>query len=83
MDNTEALDRQIAAEIAAAAKAAGLSQSALSAETGIPLATLQRRLSGVGKGFTVSELLAACQALGLSLVEVALRAERSLARTAA
>ena len=83
MDTTEQLDRRITAEIAAAAKAAGVSQRELAARTGIPLVTLTRRLGGTGKGFTVSELLAACVALDLSLTEVALRAERATPRAAA
>lgn len=80
MDNTEALDRQLTAEVRDAMKAAGVSHRDMSAKTGIPLVTLSRRLSGQGKGFTVVEVLAIADALGLSLVELALRADRSLTR---
>lgn len=83
MDSTEALDRQLTAEVAAAAKTAGVSQRELAARTGIPLVTLTRRLGGHGKGFTVSELVAVCAALDLSLTEVALRAERAVPRAVA
>lgn len=83
MDSSEALDRQLTAEVREAMKAAGVSQRELAAETGIPMVTLNRRLNGQGKGFTVSELITAGEALGLSLLELAIRAERSLARNVA
>lgn len=83
MDSSPALDRQITAEVQAAVATAGLSQRELALKSGIPLATLARRLSGMGKGFTVSEVIAVADVLGISLVELALRAERSAARTAA
>ena len=77
MDRSEALDRQLTAEVREAVKAAGLSQRDLAGRTGIPLVTLSRRLTGQGRGFTVDELLRIGEALGLSLVDLALRAERS------
>lgn len=80
MDNTEALDRQLTAEVREAMKAAGMSHREMAAATGIPLVTLSRRLSGQGKGFTVVEVLAIADVLGISLVELALRADRSLTR---
>lgn len=83
MENTEALDRQLTVEVREAMKAAGLSHRDMSGITGIPLVTLSRRLSAQGKGFTVAEVLDIADALGLSLVELAIRAERSLSRTAA
>jgi len=83
MDTTEALDRQLTAEVLAAMKAARKSQRDMADATGIPLVTLGRRLGGNGKGFTVLELMRICEALGISFVEPALRAERSLLTRAA
>ena len=80
MDNTEALDRQLTAEVREAMKAAGMSHREMATATGIPPVTLSRRLSGQGKGFTVVEVLAIADVLGISLVELALRADRSLTR---
>lgn len=83
MENNEALDRQLTAEVREAMKAAGMSHRDMSEITGIPLVTLSRRLSAQGKGFTVAEVLTIADALGLSLVELAIRAERSLTRSTA
>ena len=81
MDTSEALDRQIIAEVRDAMKAAGLSQRDVADMAAIPFTTLSRRLSGHGKGFTVQELLAVSTVLNVSLVELALRAERAIARS--
>lgn len=81
MDTSEALDRQIIAEVRDAMKAAGLSQRDVADMAAIPVTTLARRLSGHGKGFTVQELLAVSTVLNVSLVELALRAERAIARS--
>lgn len=80
MDTSEALDLQITAEVRDAIQAAGLSHREVAERAAIPYATLSRRLSGRGRGFTVLELLAITRVLDISLVELALRAERALAR---
>ena len=82
-NNTDALDRQLTAEVRRAAEAAGISQLALAEQTGIPYTTLARRLNGVGKGFTVAELLRIIAVLGISLTELSLRAERTAFQQAA
>lgn len=74
----EALARQVLAEIRQAMKAAGISQRDIAKATGIPLVTLNRRLVGTGKPMDLSEVAAIAAVLGLSLTEVALRAERAL-----
>lgn len=83
MDSSQALDRQLVAVVRDAMRALGRSQRDISEATGIPLVTLSRRLSGAGKGFTVEELLAVADALGISLVELAVRAERRSAQAPA
>jgi len=78
------LARQITAEVREAMRAAGVSQRELSTLTGLPLVTLNRRLTGAGKPFDLDELMAVADALHLSLTDVVLRAERAaLASTAA
>lgn len=83
MDSSQALDRQLVAVVRDAMRASGRSQRDISDATGIPLVTLSRRLSGAGKGFTVEELLTVADALGISLVELAVRAERRSAQATA
>ena len=83
MNTNQALEQQLAAEVREAARSAGVSRNQLAELTGIPFVTLTRRLTSTGKGFTVAELVAVAAALDLSLVELALRAERSLTRASA
>lgn len=59
-----------------------MSQRDVAAATGIPLVTLSRRLTGQ-TGFTVPEVAAIAHLLGISLVEVFLRAERAATASAA
>lgn len=80
METHEALARQMAGEVRAAMGHAGISQRDLAATTGLPLVTLSRRLTGKGKPFDIGELALIADTLGLSLVELAIRAERSLTR---
>jgi len=75
MNTPEAISARLTAAVADAIKMAGLSQRAVSEQTGIPLVTLSRRLTG-RTAFTVIELAAIAQVLNLSLVELAVRAER-------
>ena len=79
MDTTTAgLPRQITAQIREAMAAAGVSQRELATRTGLPLVTLNRRLTGTGKPFDLQELLSITATLGLSLTDVVLRAERAV-----
>lgn len=83
METPESIARQVAIEIEAARKAAGVSQRDLSEATAIPLVTLNRRLTGAGKPFTFTEVAAIAQRLGTTVTEIALRAERNAGRDAA
>ena len=83
MDTSEAVARQVSAEIKAAMLAAGISQRDLAAKTAIPLVTLNRRLTGGSKPFDLVELASIADVLGLSLTELVLRAERATSRAAA
>ena len=75
MNTPEATSARLTATVASALRSAGLSQRAVSEQAGIPLVTLNRRLTG-RSAFTVLELAAIAQILDLSLVELAVRAER-------
>lgn len=83
MDTSESIARQVAVELRAAMASAGVSQRDMAAETGIPLVTLSRRLTGTGKGFTLDEVAMVASVLGLGLTEVVLRAERAMRSAAA
>lgn len=83
MDTNEALARRIADEVRAAMADKRISQRDLAQATGLPLVTLNRRLTGVSKPFDVEELARVAGALGLSVVEIVLRAERAALRPAA
>lgn len=75
--SSHALAGRISAEVKSAMKERGLSQREMSRKTGIPLNTLNARLqSGTTRPFTVGELASVLEVLNLSLVEIALRAER-------
>lgn len=75
MNTPEATSARLTAAVADAMKTAGVSQRSMSDRCGIPLVTLNRRLTG-RTAFTVVEVAAIAGQLGLSLVELALRAER-------
>ena len=78
METPEPLIRQIAEEIKSAMLTAGMSQRALADATGLPLVTLSRRLTGAGKPFDLAELALVAAAVNLSLVELIMRAERTM-----
>ena len=67
--------RRLSEAIKAAAANAGVSQRDLANRAGIPLVTLNRKLNHLTP-FNAVELGALSDVLGLSLVELALRAER-------
>ena len=75
MNTPEAISARLAVAIAEAIKIAGLSQRDVADRCGIPLVTLSRRLTG-RTPFTIIEVAAICNALGISLIEIAVRAER-------
>ena len=76
--------RRIVAEVREAMSEKGISQRELSALVGIPLNTLSRRLTSTRRGFDLVELIDVAAALGLTLTDLALRAERrALSSTAA
>ena len=76
--NPQALTERISAEVKSAMSERGLSQREVSRKTGIPLNTLNARLqSGTTRPFTFGELASVLDVLNLSLVEIAVRAERS------
>ncbi len=75
MNTPQATSDRLSAVIGDAMKTAGVSQRAMSEATGIPLVTLNRRLTG-RTAFTVTEMAAIAEVLHLSIVEFAIRAER-------
>ncbi len=83
MDSPDFLARQIAAEVRSAMTAAGISQREMARATNIPLVTLGRRLTGAGKPMDMVELATIAHALGISVTELVLRAERRIASAAA
>ena len=83
MDTAQTFSRQVAVEIRAAMASRGLSQRDVAEATLIPLVTLNRRLLGDGKAFTVSEIASIAELLGVSVTELMLRAERALTQRVA
>lgn len=73
------LSDRLADAIRDATTAAGVSQRELAARTGIPLVTINRKLNHASP-FNAIELGAISEALGTSLVDLALKAERQLVR---
>lgn len=76
MATPEEISRSLSEAIKNAASTAGISQRELADKAGIPLVTLNRKLNHSAP-FNAREMGAVSEALGLSLVELALRAERS------
>lgn len=75
MTTAQQITEGLTLAIRAAIEEARLSQRALADETGIPLVTLSRRLRGQS-AFTVPEVAAIAKACSVSIVDLALRAER-------
>lgn len=76
MATPEYLSRTLAGVVDQARKDAGVTQRDLSDATGIPLVTLNRRLTG-SSPFLFTELVAVARHLGLSVTELALRTEQA------
>jgi transcriptional regulator with XRE-family HTH domain len=66
--------REISATVATALKAAGITQRAAAARTGIPVSTLRRRLNG-SSPFLVCELYELTELLGTSCSVIVARAD--------
>jgi transcriptional regulator with XRE-family HTH domain len=77
MTTATQLSDRLANAIRDAASSAGVSQRELASRTGIPLVTLNRKLNH-STPFNAIELGAISEALGTSLVDLALKAERQL-----
>jgi|GEM_PF-4682527 hypothetical protein len=73
---TTITEQSVAEVVRDAMKDAKINQRQLANQTGIPLVTLARRLSGGSQTFNVPELAAIGQVVGLSVVELAVRIER-------
>ncbi len=82
MDTPEVISHHLSQVVGAAIKSAGESQRSVAAKTGIPLVTLSRRLTG-RTSFTFAEVAAIAGVIGVSVVELVLRAERASSSTAA
>ncbi|MGV3564209.1 MAG: helix-turn-helix domain-containing protein [Nocardioides sp.] len=76
MATPEQVSRRLAAVVSTAIQDAKRSQRSIAEETGIPIATLSRRLTGHSP-FTIPEVAAIADAIGVSVIELVLRAERS------
>ena len=77
MNTPEAINRSLVNAVEEARKGAGMSQRDLPDKAGVPLTTLHHKLRG-HRPLNITELALISDALGLSLTELALRAERSL-----
>lgn len=75
MTTAEQISRNLSEVIKTAAATAGISQRDLADRTGIALVTLNRKLNH-NTPLNALELGALSEALGISLVELAVRAER-------
>lgn len=77
MTQPQDISRAMTRAVEQARQTAGKSQRALSGESGVPLVTLSRKLRGMGS-FTVTELAAVAEALGVSFASLALAAEQDI-----
>ena len=74
MDTPTTAAQSVAEVVSAALREAGISQREAAARTGIPLATLSRRLTGHSP-FLITELSLVAKVAGLTLLDVARLAE--------
>jgi DNA-binding Xre family transcriptional regulator len=68
-------------ELRAAIRTARVPRIELARVAGVSTVTMQRRLTGTGRPFLFSELLAICPLLGVSVAELSERAERAIEAT--
>ena len=76
MDTSGLTQQAVAVTVSAAIKSAGRSQRDIASETGIPLVTLSRRLTG-HSAFLITEIGAIARALGLTASDLIRSAEQS------
>ena len=76
MTTAQSISDRLAAVVVQAIRSAGLSQRAVAEKSGIPLVTLNRRLTGKA-AFTVLEVAAVAEVVGVGVTELFLRAERA------
>ena len=69
MDTPEQASREVARAVSQALTAAGISQRTASQQTGIPLNTLSRRLTGKSP-FNVTELAFIAELLGITVADL-------------
>lgn len=74
MDTPQTQADRLTGTIREALARSGVSRRELSARTGIPLTTLQRRLVSPGTGLQLTEATAIASAIGTSLSELAAEA---------
>lgn len=77
MDTPHAQAHRLIAVLRDAALEANASSQTLGETAGIPSATFHRLVDGDDHGFDVVEIIALCEILGLSLADVARRAEEN------
>jgi predicted transcriptional regulator len=77
MNTLPAPDREVARVVAEMLDQAGISRKRASEVTGIPRATLLRRLNGAS--FQILELRAIAEMLGVTVAEIVSKAERPAA----
>ena len=65
-------------ELRTAIRTARVSRVELARAAGVSTVTMQRRLTGTGRPFLFGELVAICPLLGMSIVDLAVRAEVAL-----
>lgn len=78
MTTAQQVSADLTEVVVAAADDAGISQRRLSEMTGIPLVTISRTFRGL-RSMNVLDLAAIADALGTSITDLALRAERKRA----
>ena len=78
MTTAQQVSADLTEVVVAAARDAGISQRRLSEMTGIPLVTISRTFRGL-RSMNVLDLAAIADALGTSITDLALRAERKRA----
>lgn len=81
MTTPEQISQRLAEVVVAAIKAAGHSQRDVAEASGIPLVTLNRRLTG-RSSFTIPEIAAISEVIDTGVTELFLRVERSFAQAA-
>jgi len=82
MTTASTFSQSVAGVVGSAIKTQRKTQREIAEASGLPLVTLNRKLSG-HRPFTMTELAAVAEVLGTTVTDIVLRAEREQARTAA